>query len=384
MNFPLQKFNRLDTPFYYYDLDLLRATLGEINDAAAISENFHVHYAIKANTNTAVLQTVAQAGLGADCVSGGEILAAVNAGFPADKIMFAGVGKTDREINIALDCNILCFNVESVPELEVINMLAAAKGKRARVALRVNPDVDAHTHTNITTGRAEDKFGIDLKIIDDVVALVNRLDNVELFGLHFHIGSQILDMNDFVRLCDRINPLIIGLEDKGIRINHINVGGGLGIDYAGPDRHPIPDFRSYFETFANHLKLKPHQSVHFELGRAVVAQCGTLVSRVVFVKEGLVKKFVIIDAGMNDLIRPALYGAYHKIENLSSKAGDTEIYEVVGPVCESSDVFGRDVALPLTARGDLIAIRSAGAYGEIMASQYNCRPFPTAVTSEDL
>ncbi|MDE6703726.1 MAG: diaminopimelate decarboxylase [Muribaculaceae bacterium] len=382
MDFPLQKFDKLDTPFYYYDLNLLRATLGEINDRAAISKNFRVHYAIKANTNPTVLHTIAQAGLGADCVSGGEIMAAVAAGFPAEKIMFAGVGKTDKEINIALDNDILCFNVESVPELEVIDKLAAAKGKCARVALRVNPDVDAHTHTNITTGRAEDKFGIDLKIIDEVVDLVGRLNNVELFGLHFHIGSQILDMNDFVRLCDRINPLISDIEAKGIIIRHINVGGGLGIDYVDPDRHPIPDFAAYFGTFMRHLALKPYQTVHFELGRAVVAQCGTLVSRVVFVKEGMVKKFVIIDAGMNDLIRPALYGAYHKIENLTSKADESEVYDVVGPVCESSDVFGKDVELPLTARGDIIAIRSAGAYGEIMASQYNCRPFPRSVISD--
>lgn len=382
MDFPVQKFDKLDTPFYYYDLNLLRATLGEINDRAAVSENFRVHYAIKANTNPAVLHTIAQAGLGADCVSGGEILAAVDAGFPADKIMFAGVGKTDKEINIALDNDILCFNVESVPELEVIDMLAAAKRKCARVALRVNPDVDAHTHTNISTGRAEDKFGIDIKLIDDVLDTVQRLKNVELFGLHFHIGSQILDMNDFVRLCDRINPLISDIEAKGITIRHINVGGGLGIDYVDPNRHPIPDFADYFATFMRHLALKPHQTVHFELGRAVVAQCGTLVSRVVFVKEGTVKKFVIIDAGMNDLIRPALYGAYHKIENLTSKSDEIESYEVVGPVCESSDVFGRDVRLPLTVRGDLIAIRSAGAYGEIMASQYNCRPFPRSVISD--
>lgn len=382
MDFPIQKFNKLDTPFYYYDLDLLRATLGEINAASAVNERFCVHYAIKANTNPTILQTIAKAGLGADCVSGGEILAAIDAGFPADKIMFAGVGKTYKEINIALDNNILCFNVESVPELEVIDLLAGAKGKCARVALRVNPDVDAHTHTNITTGRAEDKFGIDLKIIDDVIDLVNRLNNVELFGLHFHIGSQILDMNDFVRLCDRINPLIADLEARVITIRHINVGGGLGIDYDDPDRHPVPDFEKYFSTFLNHLTLKPYQTVHFELGRAVVAQCGTLVSRVVFVKEGTMTKFVIIDAGMNDLIRPALYGAYHKIENLTSQADETESYEVVGPVCESSDVFGRDVALPLTVRGDLIAIRSAGAYGEIMASQYNCRPFPRSVISD--
>ena len=382
MNFPIHKFDKLETPFYYYDLDLLRATLGEIKEKAAVSDKFCVHYAIKANTNPAILQTIAREGLGADCVSGGEIEAAIEAGFPADKIMFAGVGKTDKEINIALDNDILCFNVESVPELEIIDMLAGAKGKRARIALRVNPDVDAHTHSHIATGRAEDKFGIDIKLIDDVLSLVSRLKNIELLGLHFHIGSQILDMDDYVRLCDQINPLIKDLEARGITINHINVGGGLGIDYSDPDRHPIPDFAAYFATFIDHLAIRPHQTVHFELGRAIVAQCGTLISRVVFVKEGRVKKFVIVDAGMNDLIRPALYGAYHKIENLSSTSSEHEYYEVVGPVCESSDVFGRDVDLPLTVRGDLIAIRSAGAYGEIMASQYNCHPFPRSVISD--
>lgn len=384
MYFPIKDLNNLDTPFYYYDLGLLHLTLKEINAEAGRNENFCVHYAIKANTNPDVLRIIAQAGLGADCVSGGEIITAINAGFPADKIMFAGVGKTDREINIALDNDILCFNVESIPELEVIDALAGAKGKRARVALRINPDVDAHTHTNITTGRAEDKFGIDLKIVDKVLELVGSLKNVELFGLHFHIGSQILDMNDYVRLCDRINPLISDIESRGITIRHINVGGGLGIDYENPEKHPVPDFANYFGTFREHLKLSPHQTLHFEIGRAVVAQCGSLISRVIFVKEGTQKKFVIIDAGMNDLIRPALYDACHKIQNLTSEATEKQRYDVVGPVCESSDVFGKDIELPETKRGDLIAILSAGAYGEIMASQYNCRPLPRSLTSETM
>lgn len=382
--FPVEKFREIETPFYYYDMNLLRDTLDCVREAISRDPNFHVHYAVKANANPDILRTIARAGFGADCVSGGEILAAVKAGFPGSKIVYAGVGKTDREINIGLDNDIFCFNVESVPELEVINELAAAKGKVAAVALRVNPNVGAHTHANITTGLAENKFGIAMTDLDRVIDMARDLKNVRFIGLHFHIGSQILDMTDFTALCNRVNDITARLEQRGVKISDINVGGGLGIDYKHPNHHPIPDFKEYFATYRRHLHLLPGQQLHFELGRAIVGQCGALISRVVFVKEGTKKKFAILDAGMTDLIRPALYEAYHRIENISSEAEDVERYDVVGPVCESSDVFGKAVDMPSTKRGDFIALRSAGAYGEIMASQYNCRQLPLAVLSDNL
>lgn len=377
--FPLDKFRELDTPFYYYDLSLLRDTIEAIRRETAPNPEFHVHYAVKANANPGILREIAAAGLGADCVSGGEIAAALKAGVPASEIVYAGVGKTDREIILGLENDIFCFNVESEPELEVINELAASRHRKARVAVRVNPDVGAHTHANITTGLSENKFGIAMEDLDRVIDLARSLENVEFIGLHFHIGSQILEMDDFKALCNRINSLCDRLESRGIRVANINVGGGLGIDYRHPDRHPIPDFKAYFDTYRRHLRLRPGQQVHFELGRAVVGQCGSLVSRVTFVKQGSKKKFVILDAGMTDLIRPALYQAFHRIENISSDSAEREVYDVVGPVCESSDVFGKQVELPLTRRGDFVVLRSAGAYGEIMASGYNCRPLPKGI-----
>lgn len=381
--FPVEKFGALRTPFYYYDTRLLRDTLATIRSEAGKYPNYDIHYAVKANANPKVLAVIRESGLGADCVSGGEVRAAIAAGFPASKVVFAGVGKSDWEIELGLDLDIFCFNVESVPELEVINELAAAKGKVARVAFRINPNVGAHTHANITTGLSENKFGISMEDMDKVIDLARGMKNVEFIGLHFHIGSQILEMGDFVALCERINELQDKLEARGVCLKHINVGGGLGIDYAHPDEHPIPDFAGYFATYATHLKLRPHQTLHFELGRSVVGQCGALVSRVLYVKQGTNKQFTILDAGMTDLIRPALYQAHHQIENLTSDAAE-EVYDVVGPICESSDVFGKAVALNAVKRGDLVALRSAGAYGEIMASRYNCRELPQGYMAEEL
>ena len=381
--FPINKFRELETPFYYYDANLLRDTLNVIRTEAAQYNKFCVHYAIKANANPKVLSIIREHGLGADCVSGGEIAAAIKAGFPASKIVYAGVGKTDREINLGLDHDIFCFNVESVPELEVINELAAAKGKIARVAFRINPDVGAHTHANITTGLAENKFGISMQDMDKVIDRALEMNNVKFVGLHFHIGSQILDMGDFVALCNRINDLQEKLYARQIIVEHINVGGGLGIDYAHPNRQPIPDFADYFATYHKHLKLRPQQTLHFELGRSVVGQCGSLITKVIYVKQGTNKQFAIVDGGMTDLIRPALYQAYHKIENITSEEPN-ETYDVVGPICESSAVFGKAIDLNRVKRGDLIALRSAGAYGEIMASGYNCRTLPQGYTSDEL
>lgn len=381
--FPIEKFGALQTPFYYYDATLLRNTLKTIQEEAGKYNKFCVHYAVKANANPKVLGIIRESGLGVDCVSGGEIKAAVKAGFPASKIVYAGVGKTDWEINLGLDYDIFCFNVESIPELEVINELAAAKNKIARVAFRINPDVGAHTHANITTGLAENKFGISMADMNRVIDLALEMKHVKFVGLHFHIGSQILDMGDFVALCNRINELQEQLYARQIIVEHINVGGGLGIDYAHPNRQPIPDFAGYFATYHKHLRLRPQQTLHFELGRSVVAQCGSLITRVTYVKQGTNKQFAIVDAGMSDLIRPALYQAYHKIENVSSEE-PMETYDVVGPICESSDVFGKDIDMNRTKRGDFLAIRSAGAYGEIMASVYNCRELPKGFLSEEI
>ncbi|WP_455496904.1 diaminopimelate decarboxylase [Coprobacter sp.] len=381
--FPIDKFKNIETPFYYYNTSLLRETLNTIKKETAQFPNYHVHYAVKANANNRILSIIRENGLGADCVSGGEIKAALKAGFPSDKIVFAGVGKADWEIKLGFESNIFCFNVESIPELDNINELASIQGKTASVALRINPNIDAHTHHYITTGLSENKFGISLIHLDSVLDHLITLKNIKLIGLHFHIGSQITDMDSFKGLCIRINEIQEHLYQRMIIVDSINVGGGLGINYEEPDKEPIPDFRSYFSVFYKHLKLRPKQELHFELGRSIICQCGSLITKVLYIKEGINKKFVIVDAGMTDLIRPALYQAYHKIENITSGLAPEE-YDVVGPICESSDCFGKIVSLNATHRGDLLAIRSSGAYGEIMASQYNCRELPKAYYQDEL
>ena len=372
--FPIEKFKGIRTPFYYYDTELLDQTLDAIKKE--LRPGYNMHYAVKACTNPIVLKHIAQAGLGCDCVSGGEIQACLDAGFKAEDIVFAGVGKSDWEIELGLNAGIGFFNVESIPELEVINELAGEMQKTARVCFRINPNVGAHTHANITTGLAENKFGIAMEDMVKVIRIAQEMKNVEFVGLHFHIGSQLLVMDDFAALCDRINELQAQLDAEGISVPNINVGGGLGIDYQNPDANPIPNFKAYFETYATRLNLREGQQLHFELGRAVVGQCGSLISKVLYIKKGSVKQFAIVDAGMTDLIRPALYDAYHCIQNLTSPEQPVEKYDVVGPICESSDVFVKDYDMPRLKRGDLVAMRSAGAYGEIMASQYNCRQLP--------
>ena len=381
--FSVDKLNSIVTPYYYYDTQLLRKTLEVIKQECEKHENFHVHYAVKANANPKILRIISQYGFGADCVSGGEIKAAIEAGFPADKVVYAGVGKSDWEINLGLEKGIACFNVESIAELEVIEELAVAANKTANVAFRINPNIGAHTHANITTGLAENKFGIAMQDMENVIERATTMNNINVVGLHFHIGSQILDMGDFKALCNRINELQVQLDKHHIYVQSINVGGGLGVNYDSPDRQPIPDFKEYFHTYAKHLRLREGQQLHFELGRSVVAQCGSLISRVLYVKQGSQKQFAILDAGMTDLIRPALYQALHKIQNLTSNE-PTEVYDVVGPICESSDAFAKAIDLNKCHRGDLIAIRSAGAYGEIMASAYNCRQLPKGYITEDL
>lgn len=382
------RFEQLRTPFYYYDTELLSETLAAIRRETDKHEDYHLHYAVKACANPKVLRQIQQAGFGADCVSGGEIRTCLENGFPASEIVFAGVGKADWEIELALEAGIQYFNVESIPELEVIAEIAARMDKVADVSFRINPNVGAHTHAHITTGLAENKFGIAMEDMIHVISIGQQLPNVRFVGLHFHIGSQILQMDDFEALCLRINELQDQLEAAGIiGVHNINVGGGLGIDYENPDLHPVPDFKAYFETYARYLKLRPGQYLHFELGRAVVAQCGSLITRCLYVKQTATKQFVIVDAGMTDLIRPALYGSHHHIQNLSNTEPGGLVdcrYDVVGPICESSDVFAKDCLLPETKRGDLIVLRSAGAYGEVMASQYNCRELPKSYTTKDL
>lgn len=371
MNFDLKQFEGLKTPFYWYDSQLLDQTLQTVKSLAD-RHGYHVHYAVKANGNLEILRRVNAAGLGTDCVSGNEILQSIAAGIAPEKIAFAGVGKSDEEIRIGLENNIFCFNCESIPEIEVIDEIAGKMGKRAHIALRINPNVHASTHHYITTGLEENKFGINTWALDDVLKVLERTKNVELIGLHFHIGSQILDMQDFRNLCTRVNEIQEWFYARKIIVDHINVGGGLGVNYEQPDKQPIPTFEEYFKVFAESLKLRPKQQLHFELGRAIVAQCGSLITKVLYVKNGTNKKFAIVDAGFTELIRPALYQAVHKIENISSTEPE-EKYDVVGPICESSDCFAKSIDLAGCHRGDLLAIRTAGAYGEAMASTYNLR-----------
>ena len=374
-DFPIESFRGLRTPFYYYDLPLLRRTLDAVQAQLDRNPTFRMHYAVKANFNPRILAEIASRGFGADCVSGGEVRAALEAGFPPEGIVYAGVGKSDEEIRLALGAGIARFNAESAAELEVLDELAARMGKVAPVSLRINPDIGAHTHAGITTGLAENKFGINYEQLDEVMDLALRLPHVQYCGLHFHIGSQILDMMDFRALCNRINELVLRLQRGGRPVGDVNVGGGLGINYQHPNHLPIADFEAYFGTFGRHLQLPAGTTVHFELGRSIVAPCGSLIARVLYVKQGTRKQFAIIDGSMTELVRPAMYRAYHRVENLSSDEPE-EVYDVVGPVCESSDVFVKEMAIDRCRRGDFVAIRSAGAYGESMASHYNCHPLP--------
>ena len=376
----LESFSTHKTPFYYYDLGLLRRTLEEIK-THGLSKGYHVHFAIKANFNVPILNLVREAGLGVDCVSGNEIKRAVEAGFTGEQLAFAGVGKTDEEIQVGLDHDIFSFNCESMQELEVLNNLAKKSGKTANVSIRLNPNVEAKTHRYITTGLNENKFGITADKLPQLFEMLPNLENISLTGIHFHIGSQITDLQPFRDLCDRVNEMQDLFEENGVRLHHINVGGGYGIDYENPDENPIPDFKSFFEVFDRNLELREGQQVHFELGRSIVGQCGSLISKVLFIKEGVTTNFAVIDAGMTELIRPALYQANHRVDVLTSD-NPVQTYDVVGPICETADTFQKGIQLPEIERGDLVAIRSAGAYGEVMSSAYNLRDRVKAVYSK--
>lgn len=388
-------FQQQETPFYYYDLALLRQTLSACQSAAN-SYGFKVHYALKANFNEPILREIAQVGLGADCVSGNEVKKAIEMGFSPNEVVFAGVGKSDKELMYALQLDIFCFNVESIEELSIINELAGKAGKVAQVAIRINPNVDAKTHQHITTGLEENKFGINAWELNEAIGVLRSSAHIQLCGIHFHVGSQVSDMEVFKSLCIRVNEFNNWFLQHGFDVKVLNVGGGLGVDYYRPDAHAIVDFKTYFEIFNKFLERRRGQEVHFELGRALVAQSGTLISRVLYIKKGLKKNFMILDAGMTELMRPALYQAYHKIENLStvlssqSSVTSQEVkpqtvkYDVVGPICESTDTFGKEVELPESFRGDLIAVRTAGAYGEVMASRYNLRESVKSVYKEGI
>ena len=376
----IKKFQNLQTPFYFYDLDVLKRTCETLKREASAS-GYKVHYAVKANANPRILKIIASYGFGADCVTFNEIDCAIKAGFSPSEIVFAGVGKTDKDIEAALKAEIFCFNCESIPEMEVIDSIAAGAGKIASIALRINPNVEAYTHKYITTGIHESKFGINMWELEEVVKRLKSLKYITFKGIHFHIGSQITKMSVFRSLCSKINELQDWFAAHDSELEIINVGGGLGIDYGDPEKPA--QFQNYIELIRNYIKLPPGQEIHIEPGRSLVGQCGTLISRVLFMKKGSKTVFAIIDAGMTDLLRPALYQAYHKIENLSS-SGNPFRYDVVGPVCESSDTFAKHIELPETRRGDIIAIRSAGAYGESMASRYNMRDLPRAIFSDEI
>tara|TARA_R110002126_G_scaffold35949_6_gene109953 strand:+ start:4164 stop:5327 length:1164 start_codon:yes stop_codon:yes gene_type:complete len=380
----ITSFKNRSTPFYFYDLELFQKTLDHIK-VHGLSKGYHVHYALKANSHPKILTHVLEAGLSADCVSGGEVQRAIECGFSPNQIAFAGVGKRDAEIQLGLKHNIFCFNVESIQELQVINELAADFEYDAKVALRINPNVDAKTHKYITTGLKENKFGINERDLPEIFNLLPSLTNIKLIGIHFHIGSQIQKIEPFTKLCSRANEINELFEKKGHNLSVINVGGGFGIDYSDPDRNEIPDFKHFFGTFEKHIQLKPNQELHFELGRSIVGQTGSLITRVLYTKSGLEKNFVIIDAGMTELIRPALYQAKHEIQIISDYNGRSlEKYDVVGPICESSDLFRSEYELPKVQRGDVLAIRSCGAYGEVMKSQYNLRHNIGTVFSDEI
>lgn len=381
--FPVEKFKKLPTPFYYYDLDLLKKT-AETLKKEADKFGYIVHYALKANPNHKILGVLKNYGFGADCVSGNEVLRAIECGFAPEHIAFAGVGKTDEEIEVGLKHKIFTFNCESIPEIENINELAKKKGVVADIAIRINPNVDAHTHHYITTGLEENKFGISEWQFQEVVDVLKNLQNIRLISLHFHVGSQITDLSVFEALCLRVNEFNDWFESKGFKFEHVDLGGGLGINYNTPDEEPMPDFAKFFDIIHKNLNVRPGQKVHFELGRAIVGQCGSLISKVLYVKHGQKKSFAIADAGMTDLIRPALYQAYHKIENITNIEGENKAYDIVGPICESSDCFAQNISTTEINRGDLLALRSAGAYGEIMASQYNLRKLPEHYYSDEV
>jgi diaminopimelate decarboxylase len=352
----------IGTPFYCYSTAALTRAYRAFADA--VPAGALIAFSVKANGNLAVLKTLAQLGAGADVVSGGELKKALAAGIPAGRIVFSGVGKTKPELALALEAGIYQFNVESEPELVALNEVAGALNKRAPIALRVNPDVDAKTHAKITTGTSENKFGVPIARAREIYAAAAHMSGIEIVGVDVHIGSQVTELRPFEDAFDRIVELAGQLRADGHAIDRLDLGGGLGVP---------SDPRAYGAVAARTTQGFGAQLI-FEPGRAIVAEAGVLVARVIYVKPGEGRTFLILDAGMNDLIRPALYDAHHDIVSVTGTGEGRAVYDVVGPVCESADVFARDYAMPVMQSGDLVAFRSAGAYGAVMASAYNARP----------
>jgi diaminopimelate decarboxylase len=361
------------TPFYCYSTATLTRHYRVFADAFADRDAL-VCYAMKANSNQAVLKTLGALGAGMDIVSGGELRRALSAGVPGQRIVFSGVGKTRAEMAEALGANILCFNVESEPEMEALSEVAVSRGVRAPISIRVNPDVDAKTHRKISTGRSENKFGIPISRARDVYAEAARLPGLEIAGVDTHIGSQITDLEPFDNATQLLAELARDLMADGHRLHHIDVGGGLGIPYREDDPPP-PDPRAYAEVIRRHTRDLGLKLI-FEIGRLIAGNAGILVTRVIYVKHGDGKTFVVVDAGMNDLIRPTLYDAHHDIKPVVKPSTNVPqaLADVVGPVCESGDylALGRD--MPPVRAGDLLAVMTAGAYGAVQSGTYNTRP----------
>ena len=379
----VEKLKKHETPFYFYDMDLLRQTLDSVVWAAA-KYNFKIHYAIKANYDPRILQVIKEYGLGIDCASGNEVRCAIEAGFDPKSIVYAGVGKRDKEIRYAIEQGIFAINCESLQELEVIDGIAAEMGKVVDCGLRVNPDIDPKTNHCIDTGQADSKFGISYEKVLEQAEWIQSLKHVNIKGMHLHIGSQIRELHVFQYLCDKVNVITDNLVRKGFKLDFVDVGGGLGINYDMPENEPVPNFASVFAIINGNLKVG-NREIHFEFGRSIVGECGELITSVLYRKDTATgRRLVIVDASMTELIRPMLYGSYHDIENLTSTSEKKEKYAIVGTACESTDVFNESVTLPKTVRGDILTIKSAGAYGMSMASRYNQHDLPGAVYSDDL
>ncbi|MBR7182985.1 MAG: diaminopimelate decarboxylase [Alistipes sp.] len=377
------KLAKFETPFYLYDIGLLDQTLESLMSIAS-KYGYKIHYAIKANYDAKLLQIIRKYGVGIDCASGNEVRCAIEAGFDPKSIVYAGVGKRDKEIRYAIEQKILAINCESIEELYLVDQLAAEAGKVVSIALRVNPDIDPKTNHCIDTGQADSKFGISYEEILSSVDAIKSLKNVDVIGMHIHIGSQIRELHVFENMCNKVNVIVENLTKLGFEIEFVDVGGGLGINYDMPENEPIPNFASVFAIIKQHLKVGNRQ-VHFEFGRSIVGQCGELITKVLYNKTTATgRRLVIVDGSMTELIRPALYGSYHNIENITSEAEQRLKYTIVGTACESTDVFDENVSLPITKRGDLLTIKSAGAYGMSMASRYNQHDLPAAVYSDEL
>ncbi|MGL1922711.1 MAG: diaminopimelate decarboxylase [Hyphomicrobiales bacterium] len=372
---------QVGTPFYCYSAATFRRHIKMFQQSFADRDAL-ICYAMKANSNQAILTLIAKLGAGVDVVSGGEIKRAIKAGFPADKIVYSGVAKTHAEIEYGLEVGIHCFNAESEPELERINQVAKSKGVKAPVSVRVNPDVDAGGHEKIMTGKAENKFGIPWKKIDKVYDLIGTLDHLEVVGIDLHIGSQITDLEPFAEAFERVGTLVTSLRAAGHKIQHVDFGGGLGVPYKNDnDIPPHPDeYAAMINKVAGSLGVK----YIFEPGRMIAANAGILVGTVEYVKHGDGRDFLISDVGMNDLIRPTLYDAYHDIQPVKQATNNkTQLVDVVGPVCETGDYSAKDRELPIFEQGDMFAIMSAGAYGAVQAGTYNTRALVPEVLVDD-